>query len=54
VNQERDSNYFDHYVYKHIKGTFIIDEVVAEFSFDIPTFQRLLRLDITVSAERNE
>lgn len=54
MNTEKDSNYFDHYVYKHIKGTFIVNDVVAEFSFEIPTFQRLLRLDITVQAERDE
>ncbi len=54
MNQTKDSNYFDQYVYKQVKGTFIVNDVVAEFSFQIPTFQRLLRLDITVHAERNE
>ena len=54
MNQGKDSNYFDHYVYKKVKGVFIVNDVTTEFSFEIPTFQRLLRLDITVHAERNE
>lgn len=49
VDNDNESNYFDHYIYKTLKVWVSIGEKKSSFKLDLPNFQRLLRLKLTVS-----
>lgn len=49
VDTNHQRNYFDQYVYKTLKGWVSVGEERLKFSFDIPDFQRLLRLTLNIS-----
>lgn len=49
LNNKR--NYFDRYVYKTLKGWVAVGDKRAKFEFEIPNFQRLLRLNLQVNVE---
>lgn len=51
VDVTKDSNYFDHFVYKKLKVFLKVGSQSKEFVVEIPTFQRLLRLDLSISSE---
>jgi ABC-type oligopeptide transport system substrate-binding subunit len=48
VDLNNKRNYFDRLVYKTIKGWVSVGDQRVKFQFEIPNFQRLLRLNLQV------
>ncbi len=51
VNQRKNKSYFDNFVYKTIRFYIEADGRSVEGRFEIPNFQRLLRLTINITSD---
>lgn len=51
LDQGTESAKFDTFVYTTLKGYIRVENDDLEFQFDLPSFQRVLRLDIVVKRQ---